>query len=128
MKETTAQGNIRVLYSLSRAQEEREQDSLNCIRHYTPTRHKHLVTTTYTSRHIKDNKMQILTLFINAVILSLGGASIIPVMRGTGHEATGATLLSAYTRRAPVDINAVLEPQNFADVQVDRRKAFSESL
>ncbi|KAI1309873.1 hypothetical protein F5Y03DRAFT_347710 [Xylaria venustula] len=72
--------------------------------------------------------MQITSLFLSAAFLSLGGASIIPVMRSPGQEATATAMFSAYTRRAPVDINAVLEPQNFADVQVDRRKAFGESV
>ncbi|KAI1425102.1 hypothetical protein F5Y12DRAFT_748851 [Xylaria sp. FL1777] len=72
--------------------------------------------------------MQITSLFLTTSILSLGGASIIPVIRSSAQVATGTALLSAYTRRAPLDINAVLEPQNFADVQVDRRKAFGESL
>ncbi len=72
--------------------------------------------------------MQITSLFLITAALSLSSASILPAVRGPAHVATGTALLSAYARRAPVDITAVLEPQNFADVQIDRRKAFGESL
>ncbi|GAW11285.1 hypothetical protein ANO14919_006280 [Xylariales sp. No.14919] len=72
--------------------------------------------------------MQISSLILATSILSLSGASIIPVMRNPAQVATATTLLNAYARRASADIDAVLEPQNFADVQVDRRKAFGEPL
>ncbi|KAI0548413.1 hypothetical protein F4679DRAFT_551063 [Xylaria curta] len=65
--------------------------------------------------------MQISTLFLATAFLSLGSASIIPSVHGRA-------LASAYMRRAALDISATLEPQRFADVQVDRRKAFGEGL
>ncbi|KAI3319308.1 hypothetical protein HD806DRAFT_509625 [Xylariaceae sp. AK1471] len=72
--------------------------------------------------------MQISNLFLTSVLLSLGSASIIPAVRGSASTTT--SFLHAYARRAPAgtDINAVLEPQNFAKVQTDRRKAFHETL
>ncbi|KAK5631560.1 hypothetical protein RRF57_007274 [Xylaria bambusicola] len=72
--------------------------------------------------------MQFASLLFTSAILSLSSASIIPRPRGLAHAATGTALLSAYGRRSPVDINAMIEPQSYADVQHDRRKAFGESL
>ncbi|KAJ3569015.1 hypothetical protein NPX13_g6223 [Xylaria arbuscula] len=71
--------------------------------------------------------MHLTSLLVTSAIVSLGGASIIP--RGTAaHAVTGIPLHNAYGRRAAIDINVALEPQNYADVQSDRRKAFGESL
>ncbi|KAI0474646.1 hypothetical protein F4859DRAFT_481441 [Xylaria cf. heliscus] len=64
--------------------------------------------------------MQVTTFFLATALLSLGTASIIPAIHGP-------TLVSAYTRRASPDMNAVFEPQHFADVQTDRRKALGET-
>ncbi|KAI0109183.1 hypothetical protein GGR51DRAFT_513020 [Nemania sp. FL0031] len=65
--------------------------------------------------------MQFSILFLTTALLSLSGASVIPV------STARTTLLGAYARRDPADMNAALEPQNFAKVQTDRRKAFGES-
>ncbi|KAI8954930.1 hypothetical protein F4801DRAFT_530531 [Xylaria longipes] len=64
--------------------------------------------------------MQIANLFLTTALLSFSSASIIPAIHGS-------TLVSVYTLRAPPDINVVLEPQHFADVQTDRRKALGET-
>ncbi|KAJ8129830.1 hypothetical protein O1611_g3797 [Lasiodiplodia mahajangana] len=69
--------------------------------------------------------MQVSILFLTTALLSLSGASVIPAMRGPA--STRTALFSSYARQGPADMNAVLEPQNFANVQSDRRKAFGES-
>jgi hypothetical protein len=72
--------------------------------------------------------MQIANLFLTT-LLSLSNAGIIPATT-RGSSSPTMSLRDAYNSRralAMVDINTVFEPQNFAKIQTDRRKAFGES-
>ncbi|KAI1430838.1 hypothetical protein GGR50DRAFT_698616 [Xylaria sp. CBS 124048] len=69
--------------------------------------------------------MHFSALLLTMTVLALGSASVIPMHNSIPSR---AQLRGTYTRRALEAIQDVtLDPQNFAHVQTDRRRAFGES-